>query len=79
MKHCKLRIAWSVTWGVVAAFLCMMWVRSHWWDESVIADRNALDRLFEESLCGSVADRTGYFSTVSLNAPHDGEGVAGCH
>ena len=26
----KLRIAWSVAWGVVAALLCVLWVRSYW-------------------------------------------------
>ena len=30
MKHRKLRIAWSVAWGVVAVLLCVLWVRSYW-------------------------------------------------
>ena len=29
MKHRKLRIAWSVAWGVVAVLLCGLWVRSY--------------------------------------------------
>jgi hypothetical protein len=29
MKYRKLRIAWSVAWGVVAVLLCVLWVRSH--------------------------------------------------
>ena len=29
MKHRKLRIAWSVAWGVVAVLLCALWIRSH--------------------------------------------------
>jgi hypothetical protein len=29
MKYRKLRIAWSVAWGVVAVLLCMLWVRSY--------------------------------------------------
>ena len=28
MKHRKLRIAWSVVWGVVAVLLVVLWVRS---------------------------------------------------
>jgi hypothetical protein len=33
MKYPKLRIAWSVAWGVVAVLLCVLWVRSYWrWD-----------------------------------------------
>ena len=30
MKYRKLRIAWSVAWGVVAVLLCVMWARSYW-------------------------------------------------
>src|SRR5262245_30689143 len=30
MKYRKLRIAWSVAWGVVAVVLCVLWVRSYW-------------------------------------------------
>jgi hypothetical protein len=29
MKHRKLRIAWSVVWGVVAVLLVVLWVRSN--------------------------------------------------
>ena len=29
MRYRKLRIAWSVAWGVVAALLCVLWVRSY--------------------------------------------------
>ena len=29
MKYRKLRIAWSVAWGVVAVLLCVLWVRSY--------------------------------------------------
>jgi hypothetical protein len=30
MKHRKLRIAWSVAWGIVAVLLVALWVRSCW-------------------------------------------------
>jgi hypothetical protein len=30
MKHRKLRIAWSLVWGSVAALLVALWVRSYW-------------------------------------------------
>jgi hypothetical protein len=30
MKHRKLRMAWSVMWGVVAVLLVAAWVRSYW-------------------------------------------------
>src|SRR5262245_26868849 len=35
MKYRKLRIAWSITWGVMATLLCVLWVRSYWWDEAI--------------------------------------------
>jgi hypothetical protein len=35
MKHRKLRIAWSVVWGVVAVLLCVLWVRSYWIQDSI--------------------------------------------
>jgi hypothetical protein len=39
MKYRKLRIAWSVTWGLVAMLLCVWWVRSYWWVDLVGAPR----------------------------------------
>jgi hypothetical protein len=30
MRFRKLRIAWSVWWGVVCLLLCVLWVRSYW-------------------------------------------------
>jgi hypothetical protein len=30
MKHRKLRIAWSVAWGVVTVLLVTLWVQSYW-------------------------------------------------
>jgi hypothetical protein len=29
MKHRKLRIAWSVAWGIAAVLLCLLWARSY--------------------------------------------------
>jgi len=31
MRYRKLRIAWSVLWGLVAVLLVVLWVRSYWW------------------------------------------------
>src|SRR3954471_20686925 len=31
MRFRKLRIAWSVMWGVAAVLLVVLWVRSYWW------------------------------------------------
>src|SRR6186713_3174521 len=35
MKYRKLRVAWSVVWGVVAVLFCALWVRSYWWVDSL--------------------------------------------
>jgi hypothetical protein len=34
MKYRKLRIAWSVVWGVVAVLVVVVWVRSYWITET---------------------------------------------
>jgi len=35
MEHRKLRIAWSVAWGIVAVLLVALWVRSYSWLDMV--------------------------------------------
>jgi hypothetical protein len=35
MKYRKLRIAWSVAWGIVAVLMIALWVRSYWWTSGV--------------------------------------------
>jgi hypothetical protein len=35
MRFRKLRIAWSVAWGIAAVLLVALWVRSYWWDEQL--------------------------------------------
>jgi hypothetical protein len=34
MKYRKLRIAWSVGWGVLCLLLVALWVRSYWWRDT---------------------------------------------
>ncbi len=36
MKHRKLRIAWSVTWSIVAVLLMALWMRSYWRADSIL-------------------------------------------
>ena len=38
MKYRKLRIAWSVGWGLIAVLLCVLWVRSYDWYDSMSGD-----------------------------------------
>jgi hypothetical protein len=35
MRFRKLRVAWSVFWGLAAVLLIVLWVRSYWWVDSV--------------------------------------------
>jgi hypothetical protein len=35
MRFRKLRIAWSVGWGLLAVLLIALWVRSYWWYDRI--------------------------------------------
>jgi hypothetical protein len=35
MRYRKLRIAWSVAWGIISVMLVVFWVRSYSWGESL--------------------------------------------
>jgi len=35
MKYRKLRIAWSVAWGIAAVLLVALWVRGYWWFDCI--------------------------------------------
>jgi len=35
MRFRKLRIAWSVFWGLIYVVLIILWVRSYWWSDVV--------------------------------------------
>jgi hypothetical protein len=37
-----LRIAWSVSWGLVAMLLCVLWVRSYWYWEGIELQKQKL-------------------------------------
>jgi hypothetical protein len=54
MKFRKLRIAWSVAWGIVAVLLCVLWVRSYWYQDGFLF-RNSPVMFGGISLMGSVA------------------------
>jgi hypothetical protein len=35
MRNRKLRIVWSVAWGLVCVLLIALWVRSYWWEDTI--------------------------------------------
>jgi hypothetical protein len=50
MRFRKLRITWSLAWGIVAVLLCCLWVRSYWRAE-VIAIAGTELSLVRGDLC----------------------------
>jgi hypothetical protein len=66
MRYRKLRIAWSVTWGIVAVLLCVLWVRSYLvYDRVVVRWPNGLEWFIAYSNKGMYI-----VSTYGLLAPH---------
>lgn len=51
----NLRIAWSVTWGVAALLLIVLWVRSYWGRSSAEVLVTPTHRYYVHSLYGTVA------------------------
>jgi hypothetical protein len=41
MRYRKLRIAWSVGWGLACVLLIVLWVRSYWWVDNICGDVGA--------------------------------------
>jgi hypothetical protein len=54
MKHRKLRIAWSVAWGIVAVLLVGLWVQSYWWWDAVNSPTSREHHFVYESLRGKL-------------------------
>jgi hypothetical protein len=49
----KLQNAWSLSWGVAAVSLCVLWVRSYWHADDVVWTRGG-NMYGLESACGSI-------------------------
>src|SRR4051812_22856785 len=68
MRFRKLRIAWSVGWGLAAVLLTVLWMRSYWWCDDVIgpldntrsfcvwSDQGHMGVSFVEGYLKSIAD-----------------------
>ena len=61
MNYRKLRIAWSVVWGVVVVLLCVLWARSYW-HMDIVAVPSPPERLMSVSYYGRI-----YWSKVALD------------
>jgi hypothetical protein len=66
MRFRKLRIAWSVVWGIVAVLLIVLWVRSYWCFDtcSVCFDGNRGHWL------GSIAGEIRYGRPIDASGAH---------
>jgi hypothetical protein len=54
MKHRKLRIAWSVAWGIAAVILIVLWARSYHFDEMVDGPLSGGKAAFVQSRVGRI-------------------------
>jgi len=72
MRFRKLRIAWSVVWGVAWVLLIVLWVRSYWWRDFV-ASPFGRRNYSVTSLKGSIRFVT--FEINNLGAPGGEQGV----
>ena len=59
MRFRKLRIAWSVAWGVLALLLIVLWVRSYWFFDQFIQRRSVTDYVAYTTFQGQFSFGTG--------------------
>jgi hypothetical protein len=76
MRFRKLRIAWSVFWGLAAVLLIVLWVRSYWWHDNIFY-HGSTETIGTESAWGTITlfrnnwsgrDRPGIGWTLSHDA-----------
>jgi len=73
MKYRKLRIAWSVGWGLFCMLLVVLWVRSYWWRDYAHCPLHGDSKFFVKSVSGrlSVAARNLDVDPFGLSLPPD--------
>src|SRR6476620_7857257 len=77
MRFPKLRIAWSVVWGLVAVLLCVLWVRSYYIEDD-LSIRIARSEIVTFATMRGKALLSTYQVTPSLNRIlHHGRWVTG--
>ena len=59
MRFRKLRIAWSVFWGLACVLLIVLWVRSYWFFDQFIHRRSVADYVAYTTFQGQFARGTG--------------------
>jgi hypothetical protein len=69
MRYRKLRIAWSVGWGIVCLLLIVLWVRSYWWMDSFDAQLAQSRPLYVTSRHGGLQFSMRYDLLPDLHSP----------
>src|SRR4051812_38543191 len=67
MRFRKLRIAWSVVWGLSAVLLIALWVRSYWRHDSVQFPISKTDLVGAWSIHGTIAAYRGTYQPGFFN------------
>jgi hypothetical protein len=71
MKYCKLRIAWSVAWGIAGLLLIALWVRGHYIRDQLLIRYTAARFLWIVSEPTRLAFTTRPASTVTNHPDTD--------
>src|SRR6478735_7114700 len=79
MRYRKLRIAWSIFWGLGAVLMIALWVRSHGQDEHILWNRTTKSfcvsvypgQVSLESVNGAVMMPMGWSHVVFPNSGND--------
>jgi 4-amino-4-deoxy-L-arabinose transferase-like glycosyltransferase len=72
MSFRKLRIAWSVGWGLVVVLLTVLWVRSYWWYEYAFKPIDFRRAISFSSQQGQTSIRVATFRLDSYFRQNDG-------
>src|SRR4029079_3921590 len=69
MKYRKLRIAWSVAWGIACLLLIVLWVRSYWRHDLFNMHRSSSQMIFMGSKYGVIGVTDVDESEVTVRQP----------
>jgi hypothetical protein len=55
MKYRKLRIVWSVVWGIICLLVVALWVRSYWKNDQIVHRVSATEYVALTAMRGQIA------------------------
>jgi hypothetical protein len=71
MRFRKLRIAWSVWWGIVAVLLIVLWAKSEWCADCIDHTKNGVTTKIAAAYGFVVIEQTDFTSVVPQNIPDE--------